>query len=166
MASEDSPFNGIVGSGPKRRKIKAFDVAINSPFEFNKSITPHGGTKASIFVSDTKKGFALVEIFQDLNNDDVIKKKERIYKGQCLEPDSGDELINFFGDIKLTKTMHKCTWLTQKNPEKVAACTMELIPTVYSLTLKDESDKIYEFDPLGPFKSLSRSMPAVLDDAF
>ena len=153
MTSNNSPLEGIVGTGTKIRKIKADDAAINSYFEFNKSINPHGDTAASIFVSKTKKGFALVELYQDLNNDGIIKTKERIYKGKCRDPQSGDELLNFFGDIKLFKTMHKCDWLAQKIPVKLVACTMEFIPTSYDLTLKDKSGNVYDFEALGPCKT-------------
>lgn len=153
MASDDSAFTGIIATGSKKRTIKALDVSINSPFEFNKAITPHGGPKGSVFVSTTKKGYAIIEVFQDLNKDNVIKRKERIYKGKCLDRDSGDELQNFYGDVKLKKTMHNCSWQIEKNPEKVEGCTMELIPTVYSLTLKDESNKIYYFESLGSYKT-------------
>ena len=120
MTSNNSPLEGIAGTGTKIRKIKADDAAINSYFEFNKSINPHGDTAASIFVSKTKKGFALVELYQDLNNDGIIKTKERIYKGKCRDPQPGDELLNFFGDIKLIKTMHKIDWLAQKIPDKLS----------------------------------------------
>ena len=153
MSSDNSTFTGKIATGAKKRTIKASDVSINSPFLFNKSITPHGGTKGSVFISTTKKGYAIVELFQDLNKDGVIKRKERIYKGKCLDRDSADELQNFYGDIKLKKTMHNCSWQTEKNPDKVGACTMELIPTVYSLTLQDESNKIFDFQSLGSYKS-------------
>ena len=154
MASDVFDVGGIVGTGPKFRIIKASDVSINSSFEFNKSITPHGGTESSIFVSKTKKGFARVKLYQDLNDDGVISRKEIIYKGKCHDPYSGNELLNFNGNLKLSKTMHMCEWLGSKNPSKIVGCTRELIPTVYSLTLTDESGEIFDFDSIGQFKTI------------
>ena len=153
MGSHNSSIKGKIGTGPKTRTIKADDVAINSYFEFNKSINPYGGPDASMVVSKTKKGYARVELYQDLNNDGIIKGNERIYKGKCLDRQSGDKLLNFYGDIKLSKTMHQCDWLAQKNPDKLAGCTMELIPTSYALTLKDEGGDVYDFQALGPYKT-------------
>ena len=153
MGSQNSTVKGTIASGPKTRTIKADDVAINSDFEFNKSINPYGGPKASIVVSKTKKGYARVELYQDLNNDGIIKRNERIYKGKCLDRQSGDELLNFYGVIKLSKTMHKCNWLAQKNSDKLVGCTMEFIPTSYALSLKDEGGDVYDFQALGPYKT-------------
>ena len=46
-------------------------------------------------MSKTKNGFARVELYQDLNNDGIVKSSEKIYKGKSTNPDSGDELLNF-----------------------------------------------------------------------
>lgn len=153
MGSHNSTIKGKIGTGAKTRTIKADDVANNSDFEFNKSINPHGSPDASMVVSKTRKGHARVELYQDLNNDGIIKGNERIYKGKCLDRQSGDKLLNFYGDIKLSKTMHQCDWLAQKNPDKLAGCTMELIPTSFTLTLTDESGDVFDFQALGPYKT-------------
>ena len=155
MTTNNSLTKGIVGTGAKFRRIKADNVAINSYFESNKSINPRGGKKTSLFMSKTKKGFARVELYQDLNNDGIVKSNEKIYKGKSINPDSGDELLNFFGKIKLIKTMHKCDWLALKNPDKIAGCTMELIGTSYDLTLEDVSGNEYNFEALGKFSKSS-----------
>ena len=48
--------------------------------------------------------------------------------------------------------MHKCDWILKKNPDKLGACTREFIPTTYQLTLKDKSNIVDHFEPLGLFK--------------
>ena len=141
----------ISASGPKKRIIKANDIAINSFFDFDKSIVPHGGTEASIFVSKTKKGFGRIKMYQDLNDDGIISKKELIYKGKCTDPSSGDELLNFTGDVKFIKTMHNCEWVSAKYPDQLIACTLEYIPTLYQLTLVNESGDKYKFEAMGDF---------------
>ena len=140
-------------TGPKQRVIKANDVAINSSFAFNKSINPRGGKNASIFVSKTKRGFGLVQLYQDLNDDGIVSRKELIYRGKSLNRGIGDELLNFTGDIKLIKTMHRCDWISLKNPGLNILCTREFIPTTYELTLSDTSGENYQFDALGKFKT-------------
>ena len=141
----------ISASGLKKRIIKANNIAINSLFDFDKSIVPYGGTEANIFIFKNKKGFARVKIYQDLNNDGIIARKEMIYKGKCTDPSSGDELMNFTGDVKLIKTMHNCEWVRAKHPDESIICTREFIPTLYRLTLVNKSDDKYIFEAMGDF---------------
>ena len=142
------------GTGAKRRTIKARDVAINAPFAFNKSINPNGGVASSLSISKTKKGLRVIKIAQDLNDDGLISSKEIIYKGRSRDPFASDALLNFDGEIKLTKTMHRCDWLLLKHPNAKIACTLEFIPTVYDLQLADENGEMYRFDAVGEFKAL------------
>ena len=138
-------------SGEKKRKIKAKDISINSSFEFNKSITPHGGTEASMFVSLSKKGLAQIKLFQDLNDDGIVSKNELIYKGKSSRILYRDELLNFTGDIKLTKSMHKCEWITAKYPDEMIMCTREYIPTIYNIVLTSSSGERFVMDGMGEF---------------
>ena len=141
------------GTGPKHRVIKATDVAIHSSFDFNKSINPRGGKEASLFVAKTKGDFGLIKLFQDLNNDGIVSRKELIYRGKSRIRGIGDELLNFTGNIKLVKTMHRCDWMLLKNPDSSFMCTLEFIPTTYELTLQNTTGESYQFDALGKFKS-------------
>ena len=139
------------GSGEKKRKIKAKDISINSFFEFNKSITPHGGTEASMFVSLSKKGLAQIKLYQDLNDDGIVSKNELIYKGKSSRMLYRDELLNFTGDIKLTKSMHQCEWITAKYPDEIIMCTAEYIPTIYDVVLTSSNGKRFVMEGMGDF---------------
>jgi len=142
---------GKSASGEKKRTVKAKDVSINSSFNFNKSITPHGGTEASMFVSVSKKGFARVKLFQDLNDDGIVSKNELIYKGKSSRMLYRDELLNFTGDIKLAKSMHQCEWMTAKYPDEMIMCTREYIPTVYDVVLTSSGGKRFVIEGMGDF---------------
>lgn len=141
----------VVGTGRKVRTIRAFDIDNMNAFEFNKPINPSGGLAAKMDLLATGRGNRLVKIYQDLNDDGKFSKKELIYKGKCRQPFEEDELIDFNGDIKLKKSMHMCSWLMLKNPDQLAACTMEFIPTVHDLTLFDASGEEFKFDAVGQF---------------
>lgn len=151
----------ISGTGSKKRTIKASDIAINSPFSFNKSINPRGGSLSSIFISRTKNDLGMVKLYQDLNDDGLITRKEMIYKGKTRNQINDDKLLNFFGDIKLSKTMHKCDWLLLKNSNANIACTREFIPTVYDLTLVAESGDNYSLEAVGRFASPELFKPII-----
>ena len=151
----------ISGTGSKKRTIKASDLAINSPFSFNKSINPRGGSLSSIFISRTKNDLGMVKLYQDLNDDGLITRKEMIYKGKTGSQINDDKLLNFFGDIKLSKTMHKCDWLLLKNSNANIACTREFIPTVYDLTLVAESGDNYSLEAVGRFASPELFKPII-----
>ena len=151
----------ISGTGSKKRTIKASDITINSPFSFNKSINPRGGSLSSIFISRTKNDLGMVKLYQDLNDDGLITRKEMIYKGKTGSQINDDKLLNFFGDIKLSKTMHKCDWLLLKNSNANIACTREFIPTVYDLTLVAESGDNYSLEAVGRFASPELFKPII-----
>lgn len=153
--------HSVAGTGPKRRRIKVNDISINSSFEFNKSINPHGGTQGSMFVSAAKNSKdAVAKIYQDLNNDGIISRKELIYKGKAYAPKKIDELLNFNGDIILSKTMHKCEWLTAKHPDKELICTEEFIPTIYDAKFTSNSGTKFEVFGVGKFAAeLQMSLP-------
>ena len=151
----------ISGTGSKKRTIKASDIAINSPFSFNKSINPRGGSLSSIFISRTKNDLGMVKLYQDPNDDGLITRKEMIYKGKTGSQINDDKLLNFFGDIKLSKTMHKCDWLLLKNSNANIACTREFIPTVYDLTLVAESGDNYSLEAVGRFASPELFKPII-----
>ena len=138
-------------TGVKKRKIKANVVSINAFFDFNKSITPRGGTLSSLFASKTKKGFARVQIGQDLNDDGIVTRDELIYKGKSSRMLYRDELLNFSGDIKLTKSMHKCEWVSAKFPDEPILCSAEFIPTIYDVVMTSVSGKRFVMEGLGKF---------------
>ena len=146
-------------SGAKKIRIKAEDASINSPFEFNKSITPHGGTEASMSVSLSKKGKIRVKIFQDLNDDGIASKNELIYKGKSPRMLYRDELLNFSGDIKITKSMHQCEWITAKYPDEMIMCTREYIPTIYDVVMTTSSGKRFVMDGVGEFQPPPSFLP-------
>lgn len=147
------------GSGPKTRRITADNATSSRLFEFNKSISPHGGTLSRISTSLNKEGYGIVKIFQDSNDNGKVERKELIYKGKSRTPFSDDELTDFSGRIKLKKTMHMCDWLSMKFPnEKTILCTMELIPTTYACSLIDQNGDRYKFDGIGNFKDGGREM--------
>ena len=141
----------VIGTGRKVRNIRAFDVDDINSFQFNRPINPSGGLAARLDLLATGRGNRLVKIYQDLNDDGKVSKKELIYKGKCRQPFEEDELIDFNGDIKLKKSMHMCSWLMLKNPDQLFACTMEFIPTVYDLTLIHTSGEEFKFDAIGQF---------------
>ena len=105
--------------GSKTRKIKSNVATTDSPFEFNQSITPHGGTTARLKIKEDDDGYHQIRIFQDTNKDGKASREELIYASS----------------IKLSKTMHRCDWPLQKNPGDVAGCTMEYIPTTFACQL-------------------------------
>ena len=82
-----------------------------------------------------KHGHFSLRIFQDLNYDGLISKREAIYKGKSKNSYQEDELLDFEGKIHLSKRMHQCEWLTAKHPGESIICTMEYIPVVYTCTL-------------------------------
>ena len=52
-------------------------------------------------LSSTKRGHRQVKLYQDLNNDGKVSRRELIYKGKCRQPFEEDELVSFNGDIKM-----------------------------------------------------------------
>ena len=141
-----------VFTGSKTRRIKSNVATTDSPFEFNQSITPHGGTTARLKINKDDDGYHQIRIFQDTNKDGKASRKELIYAGRIREPVDSDELLNFAGSIKLSKTMHRCDWQLQKNPEDVAGCTMEYIPTTFACQLISNEGDRYRLDGIGEFQ--------------
>ena len=119
-----------VFTGSKTRKIKSNVATTDSPFEFNQSITPHGGTTARLKIKEDDVGYHQIRIFQDTNKDGKASRKELIYASS----------------IKLSKTMHRCDWQLQKNPGDVAGCTMEYIPTTFACQLISNEGDSYRLD--------------------
>ena len=140
-----------VGTGSKKRKIKAVSANVNDLFDFNKSIVPHGGTSSKIKLKQRRNGTYVVKIIQDTNNDGRVSKKELIYKGESSHDLERDILTNFEGEIRLRKNMHRCEWVTAKFPDELIACTMEYIPTTYNCLLKDDEGERFNFEGIGDF---------------
>ena len=140
------------GSGPKTRRIVAANAGVREIFEFNKSLSPRGGTSARMLMKPSKSGHISIKIYQDKNNNQSISRKELIYHGISQKELPNDNILNFDGRIHLKKQMHMCDWLAQtKRPAEI--CTMEYIPTVYDCKLTtDEGEKIM-FIGVGDFKS-------------
>ena len=65
----------ISGTGSKKRTIKASDIAINSPFSFNKSINPRGRKSFEHIHLQNQNDLGMVKLYQDLNNDDLITRE-------------------------------------------------------------------------------------------
>ena len=140
----------------KIRTIRAFIEDQAELFEFNKSISPRGGTLGKIKLSRTKNDIFKIKIYQDLNKDLVVSKSEVIFKGKTSVRGSSDNLINFSGRLKLKKQMHNCFWKLQSNPDKPLACTLDYVPTLYWCTLVDSTGlETFEFDGVGKFAAPS-----------
>ena len=140
------------GTGAKRRVIRALNANTKQSFSFDRSINPHGGTLAKLKIRTNRKGISRVKIFQDINSNGRVSSKELIFKGKSNRIYDKDELINFSGSARLKKTMHRCGWISLKFPGELLICTREYIPTVYELTLIDDSLEIFKFGGIGKFK--------------
>jgi len=116
-------------------------VASEFLVDFNKSLDPTGGNKGLISYKKGKHS-TKIKIYQDKNDNGKFSKKELIFKGETLEA-SYDELTNVKKGafdkptVKLRKQMHSCDWeiLKGKNP---IVCTLDYVPTFYTLTLRLE----------------------------
>ena len=138
-------------TGSKTRTIKSTSAKVGELFEFNKSIVPHGGRTSRLKLRQRKNGSYVIKLFQDVNNDGRVSKKEMIYKGQSRVRHEADYLTDFKGRIRLEKSMHRCEWITAKYPDELIACTKEYIPTTYSCLLVDNNGARYKFDGIGNF---------------
>ncbi|WP_186508645.1 hypothetical protein [Synechococcus sp. RS9902] len=138
-------------TGSKTRTIKSTSAKVCELFEFNKSIIPHGGRTSRLKLRQRKNGSYVIKLFQDVNNDGRVLKKELIYKGQSRVRHEADYLTDFKGRIRLEKSMHRCEWITAKYPDELIACTKEYIPTTYSCLLVDNNGARYKFDGIGNF---------------
>lgn len=140
------------GTGAKTRIIKASDANNFELFKFNKSINPYGGLLSKLKIRTNKKGTTIAKIYQDINSDGKLSRKELIFGGKSRTELYSDELINFTGSIHLKKTMHKCDWLVMKFSDTELICTMEYIPEFYELKLTSDSGERHNFDGIGKFK--------------
>ena len=126
----------------KFRKITAKRASTQETFTFNKSITPKGGKLGKIKLIQRKNGSTEIEILQDLDNNNRISKKEKIYEGLVISNGNSDKITDFVGKIKLVKQMHSCQWDTAKADTELIPCTMDYVPTVHSLKMvSDDGDK-------------------------
>ncbi|QNI97968.1 hypothetical protein SynRS9902_02089 [Synechococcus sp. RS9902] len=137
--------------GSKTRSIKSTSARVDDLFEFNKSIVPHGGKASTLKLRQRKNGSYVIKLFQDLNKNGSISKKEMIYKGLSRVKLEDDYLTNFHGQVRLKKSMHRCEWITAKYPDELIYCTLEYIPTTYACLLVDHRGSRYKFDGIGAF---------------
>ena len=142
---------GKGATGSKTRSIKSTSARVDDLFEFNKSIVPHGGKASTLKLRQRKNGSYVIKLFQDVNNDGRVSKKEMIYKGQSRVRHEADYLTDFKGRIRLEKSMHRCEWITAKYPDELIYCTQEYIPTTYSCLLVDDRGARFKFDGIGSF---------------
>ena len=138
-------------TGSKKRSIKSTSVRIDELFEFNKTIIPHGGRTSRLKLRQRKNGSYVIKLFQDVNNDGRVSRKELIYKGQSRVKLEDDDLTDFKGQVRLEKSMHRCEWITAKYPDELIYCTQEYIPTTYSCLLVDNNGARHKFDGIGNF---------------
>mgnify|MGYP001217688176 FL=1 len=134
----------------KIRTIKAISIFASETFNFNRSIEYQGASLGLIKLIEKKPGSIKAKVYQDLNNDLEMTKKDLIYKGKINDVDIPDDLTNFFGTVKLKKQMHNCDWEMQKNPGKTIICTKDYVPTFADLRLKSDVTGItYSFPSYG-----------------
>ena len=79
-------------------------------------------------------------------------RKQLIYRDKSRNAFVFNELVNFSGNGRLQKTMHKSDWLSMKYPDEPLMRTKEYIPTACQLDLMDDGREGYEFDGIGRFK--------------
>ena len=134
----------------KIRTIKATSIFAFETFDFNKSIDYKGESLGLIKLIERKPGIINAKVYQDLNGDLEITKKDLIYKGKIKGVFIPDDLTNFFGTITLRKQMHRCDWEMQKKPDESIICTTDYVPTFTDLRLKsDVTGTKYDFMPYG-----------------
>ena len=131
----------------KIRTIKGFPDS-GHYIDFNRSIDPRGGSAGKIaFIpsgSSTK-----IKLYQDKDDDGIFAKSELIYKCKIRDV-VPDDLIDF-RQVKLKKQMHSCDWQLMKNPNKVHACTLDYVPTVYEFSLVADSGEIFSSFGIGDY---------------
>ena len=116
-------------------------VATDWLIDFDKSLDPTGGTMGLLSYKEGRRR-TRIRLYQDKNEDGKFSKRELIYKGKTSEA-SYDELtyakegLIKRPTVKLRKQMHSCDWDIMKGKDPIA-CTMDYVPTVYTLTLKLE----------------------------
>ena len=80
----------------KIRTIKATSIFAFETFDFNKSIDYQGETLGLIKLIERKPGIIKAKVYQDLNGDLEITKKDLIFKGKIKDTFIPDDLTNFF----------------------------------------------------------------------
>jgi len=145
---ETRPMRGATGAKTRRLAAREFD-SLRS-FHFNKSIHPRGGTLSRARFRSGKK-YTIVKLFQDLNNDGKISRKELIYRGRSRSAFTTDELTNFSGTLRLKKTMHRCSWMAMKFPGEPLICTQEYIPDTYRFSVVVPGQERRSFEGLGDY---------------
>ena len=153
-----------LATGSKTRAIQSTSACVDEFFEFNKPIVPHGGTISKLKLRQRKNGSYVITVFQDLNDDGRVSRKEKIYKGRSRAGLEDDYLTNFKGKIRLEKNMHRCDWLVAKYPKELIACTREYIPVTYSFLLVDIRGARINFDGMGNFASNANFLTSVVSD--
>jgi len=123
--------------------IKAKNVVVEEPFEFNRSIDYMGETQALFKIKQNKPAYYKVKVFQDLNGDNEFHKEDLIFKGRIIDSclfGCGDHLTNFEGTVRLKKKMHSCEWDKQVQMynygNEDVLCTREYVPTVFELWVR------------------------------
>ena len=79
----------------KIRTIKATSIFAFKTFDFNKSIDYKGESLGLIKLIERKPGIIKAKVYQDLNSDLEITKKDLIFKGKIKDTFVPDELTNF-----------------------------------------------------------------------
>ena len=88
----------------KIRTIKATSIFAFETFDFNKSIEYQGESLGLIKLIERKPGIVKAKVYQDLNGDLAITKKDLIYKGKIKDTFISDDLTNFFWCDQIKKT--------------------------------------------------------------
>ena len=113
------------------RGLKNPDNTIN----FGKSIGPRGGTEGLIVFQPSQRA-TKIRLYQDKNEDGKFSKRDLIFKGKTSDA-TYDELINT-SRVKFTRQVHSCDWDIMKG-NKPIVCTLDFVPTLYTLTLTTPS---------------------------
>ena len=129
----------------KIKRIKAQTASTLDLFEFNRPLRYQGGLLGQIKFVAKKSGKIKVRLYQDLDNNSSITKKDLIYRGKITDTKNTDEIIQFRGTIKFKKQIHSCDWAKQKRPDDLIVCTKDYVPTLYELILMPDAtgEKIY-----------------------
>jgi len=131
---------------------KTYGMASKGPqsvlIDFNKSINPKGDAQGIIYFK-RGKCFTRMTIFQDNNQDGKYNKDDIIYRSKTSKA-TVKELALGIREVKLRKQMHRCDWDIIKGKTPVA-CTRDLVPTSYDLTLFTNTGSKVRPDPVGAF---------------
>ena len=87
----------IIINARQIRTIKATSIFAFETFDFNKSIDYQGETLGLIKLIERKPGIIKAKVYQDLNSDFEMTKKDLIFKGKIKDTFVPDDLTNFLG---------------------------------------------------------------------